>query len=415
MTPSRIRSLTWFAAAALAGCGSSSSQQGGDGGTMPDAALMVDDAGHIIDAAPTPDSGRTPDAGPTPDGGLPSGYFWPWARQDVSGAGFLDPGSQTIINNWKANGGFGLTQIDTSIGVQTAAAGTPFMTFMPLINQVAPYDDSFYPVECDQFPMPLPVGGNVEGSTNYNCPRTGSGARQDCHLIVLVPAQNKLYEMYQADMTGGTFRGGCQVVWDMSKVYPVTDRGDTCTSVDAAGFPIQALLFTADEISAGHIDHAIRFILPNNAISDHLYRHPSTHVAGSNGTNGMPYGTRLRLKSDAATNATIATQARGAKIVAAALQKYGMFLADGGNLAFTAADDAFTTAKWDTAQTMTRTQLSFLTPDMFEVVKAPDGVDQTKQNNCVRTCWATADCPANPGGPTLTCQGAAGATPGTCR
>jgi hypothetical protein len=33
-------------------------------------------------------------------------------------------------------------------------------------------------------------------------------------------------------------------------------------------------------------------------------------------------------------------------VVARALQKYGMILADGGNVALTARDDRFTTHKW---------------------------------------------------------------------
>jgi serine/threonine-protein kinase len=34
-------------------------------------------------------------------------------------------------------------------------------------------------------------------------------------------------------------------------------------------------------------------------------------------------------------------------VVARALQRYGMFLADGGNIALTAQSDRHTTAKWD--------------------------------------------------------------------
>ena len=35
-----------------------------------------------------------------------------------------------------------------------------------------------------------------------------------------------------------------------------------------------------------------------------------------------------------------------ARVVARALQRYGMFLADGGNVALTAQSDRFTAAKW---------------------------------------------------------------------
>ena len=119
-----------------------------------------------------------------------------------------------------------------------------------------------------------------------------------------------------------------------------------CTSADAAGFPIAPLLFTADEVAAGHIDHAIRFILPNSRIRQHVYVHPATHT--TNPTSGPatapPYGVRLRLRADYPL-ASLPNE--GARVVARAMQKYGMFLADGGNIALTAQSDTFTTAKWN--------------------------------------------------------------------
>ena len=39
-----------------------------------------------------------------------------------------------------------------------------------------------------------------------------------------------------------------------ARTYTTAGRGLQCTSADAAGFPIAPLLFTADEVAAGHID-----------------------------------------------------------------------------------------------------------------------------------------------------------------
>jgi len=58
----------------------------------------------------------------------------------------------------------------------------------------------------------------------------------------------------------------------------------------------------------------------------------------------VPYGARLRLKSAFDLSQL---PSDGARVVARALQKYGMFLADGGNIALTAQSDTYTTAKWD--------------------------------------------------------------------
>jgi serine/threonine-protein kinase len=124
-------------------------------------------------------------------------------------------------------------------------------------------------------------------------------------------------------------------------------RGDYCTSADAAGLPISAHLFSADEIVVGRIQHAIRFILPNKHIRDSIYVHPATHSTSSphgasGGSDAVPYGARLRLKST--TN--LSGLNNSAKIVARALMKYGMILSDGGKITFTAMADDFTTAKW---------------------------------------------------------------------
>lgn len=154
----------------------------------------------------------------------------------------------------------------------------------------------------------------------------------------------RLHEMWRANIVGNNFQGGCQVIWDLTKVYPDNMRGDYCTSADAAGLPISAHMFTADEIQAGAIEHAIRFILPNSLMRADIYVHPATHSTGatSGGSNAPPYGARMRLKA----SANISGLKPAAQVVAKALQKYGMILSDGGNITFTGMDDTYTTAKW---------------------------------------------------------------------
>ncbi len=54
----------------------------------------------------------------------------------------------------------------------------------------------------------------------------------------------------------------CAIVWNMTKDYPNSLRGDQCTSCDAAGYPIAPLLFTPEEVVHDKlIDHAIRYCL----------------------------------------------------------------------------------------------------------------------------------------------------------
>src|SRR5262249_19627493 len=106
----------------------------------------------------------------------------------------------------------------------------------------------------------------------------------------------------------------------MRRVYPASGRGEQCTSADAAGFPIAPLLFDADEVAAGQVDHATRSILPNATIRARESVHPATH--GPRATSGPaeapPYGARLRLRADYPL-ASLPND--GARVVARAMQR----------------------------------------------------------------------------------------------
>ena len=183
--------------------------------------------------------------------------------------------------------------------------------------------------------------------------------------------------MWRADIRGGTFDGGCLAVWDMTRVYPPSGRGEQCTSADAAGFPIAPLLFSADEVAAGTVGHAIRFILPNNRIRRGYYVHPATHATATSGPSGGPlYGVNFRLRKDY----PISTLSPGAQVVAKAMQKYGMYLADGGNITLTAQSDKHMTHKW--SGLLGSHDLSALKVTDFEVISHGAAIPWT--DNCVR-------------------------------
>jgi serine/threonine-protein kinase len=315
--------------------------------------------GSAAGGSPTPAPGASSSA---------SAYFpleAVWYR-DVSAA-TLDPQSAAVIANLdRAGWGLGRMQIDFSIEVLAADATTPVRAFVPT-------EDHFRP-DCDLDPVPVPPGGALEGEEDYEC--RGDG---DCHLIVVDRPRMKLFEMWRADIHGDTFRGGCLAVWDMTRVYPPSGRGEQCTSADAAGFPIAPLLFDADEVAAGRIDHAIRFILPNATIRAREYVHPATH--GTRATSGPPdappYGARLRLRAD---HPLASLPNEGARTVARAMQRYGILLSDGGLVALTARSDRFTRAKW--AGLLGSTDLAALRPRDFEMLAAGDRIPLT--NDCVR-------------------------------
>ena len=259
---------------------------------------------------------------------FPPGSVW---NTPVDSAA-LDSESSAVINYLQQNHTSGSRfQIDFSIKLLMADASTPKKTFTQT--------GDFYSPDCDPAPIPVPATGSLEGENGYVCTNDG-----DCHLLVMDTSTCRLHEMWRANIVGNNFQGGCQVIWDLTKVYPDNMRGDYCTSADAAGLPISAHMFTADEIQAGAIEHAIRFILPNSLMRADIYVHPATHSTGatSGGSNAPPYGARMRLKA----SANISGLKPAAQVVAKALQKYGMILSDGGNITFTGMDDTYTTAKW---------------------------------------------------------------------
>jgi serine/threonine-protein kinase len=263
--------------------------------------------------------------------------------------------------------GTGSMRIDFSITLLHADASTPFQAFTTT--------GDFYTPDCDHVPMPVPAGGALEGESGYQCTLDG-----DCHLLVVHGPTGKLYEMWRANLSGGTLYGGCTAVWDLAKAYPANLRGEGCTSADAGGFPISAMLVTADEVAAGDVPHAVRFILPNARIRGGMvYVHPGSHTTGaaSGAASAPPYGVRFRLRAD---YPLASLPSEGARTVARAMQRYGMFLADGGNIALTFADDRFTAAKWANVG-VNAGSLSALQVSDFEVVNMGATV---ASNDCAR-------------------------------
>jgi serine/threonine-protein kinase len=179
---------------------------------------------------------------------------------------------------------------------------------------------------------------------------------------------------------GSTFSVGCLALWDTSKVYDDHGRGDQCTSADAAGYPMAPLLFTAEEIAAGSINHAIRFALPNDMLRTKVYVPPATHGTNTTGpATSLPYGARMRLKTPYAGMSALSP---AAQVVARALQKYGMFHADGGNVPLMGQSDVLGKVKYDAVGFDTHALMALKATD-FEVIDYATPIPVT--DNCMRT------------------------------
>jgi serine/threonine-protein kinase len=315
-------------------------------------------------------------------------------HQDISAAA-LHPQSQSMIDTWIGLGGFGYgrMQIDIGFKIVHAAPDAPVRTIVGW-----PDDDAYYLPDCEPLgtPMPVPGDARIEWQDGLQCDDDG-----DCHLLVV--QGDRLYEAYRARAIGdGELAAQCLVIWKLERVYPPEGRGDHCTSADAAGFPIAPLLFNADEVHAamqvadGDLGHAIRFILPNARMASTVvdgdrygqYVRPATHAGGPSGPeSAIPYGSRLRLKA----GFPVHLYPPGAQVVLRTMQRYGIVLSDGGNIALTAEDDHYTDHTWDevgiTPQTFFQAVPSEpVQPGDFEVIDTGPRILETW--DCVRTVEA---------------------------
>lgn len=301
--------------------------------------------GHT--GSPSTTSSGTPHAAPTSQqlASTGSGLFdvaEPFG-DDVSAAA-VSSRSAAIIEALNGLGGWGngnTLQVDFSIPILVADGSTPRMQI------VGAEDYCFGGPDCDSVPaeMPIPADANFEGSSDLTCDPSGNTDGQgDCHLLVADRDAHKLFEVYQGSRAGDAIAAGGFFVWDLTKSYPDTLRGDQCTSADAAGFPIAAMLPTADEVASGTVDHPLRFILPNDRMKEGVYVRPATHAGGPESTdpNAPPYGVRFRLKPDFDQSGYSPAE----QTILTALKTYGMLLSDGGEIALTFADDRTSSAKW---------------------------------------------------------------------
>lgn len=277
---------------------------------------------------------------------FPPGAVW---NQDISQAR-LHRRSASMISTLAGLGGFGngRLQIDFSMHIVHAPAGAPLRGIIGY-----PSENEYYAPDCDATgtQMPVPANAAIEGVNGLVCDNNNG----DCHLLVV--QGQRLYEAYRANASGPNgLQAQCLAVWKLDWLYPEDNRGDHCTSADAAGFPVAPLLFNADEVhaamqSGGDLGHAIRFILPNSRMASRVingsrrpvYVRPASHAGGPSGPDTtVPYGSRLRLRA----NFPVAQYSPAAQVILRTLQRYGMVLADGGTVALTAESDKYTTHTW---------------------------------------------------------------------
>ena len=172
-----------------------------------------------------------------------------------------------------------------------------------------------YASESDKRPYPLPRGVPIVG---------GYGSSGDRHVIVVDRDTCTDYELFAAYPHNGGRRwtAGSGAIFNLRSNHL---RPASWTSADAAGLPILPGLARFDELAAGSIDHALRFTAPCTAPR---YVYPARHEASTcHGANLPPMGLRVRLKA----SVNVSGLPYQARVVAVALKRYGMILADNGS------------------------------------------------------------------------------------
>jgi hypothetical protein len=187
-----------------------------------------------------------------------------------------------------------------------------------------------YAPQSDRGPYPMPRHPLIEG---------GPSATGDRHVLMVDRDSCRDYELYDAHPAPagscrppadsadrparfGCWRAGSGAIFDL---HSDRLRPAGWTSADAAGLPILPGLVRFDEVRAGAIDHALRFTAPCTAAH---YVYPARHFASTcRGGHLPPMGLRVRLKA----GVDIAPLPFQARVVARALKRYGMILADNGS------------------------------------------------------------------------------------
>jgi hypothetical protein len=202
-----------------------------------------------------------------------------------------------------------------------------------------------YADESDRVRYPIPRGVHIEG---------GPAADGDRHALLVDRSRCKLYELYALRRENGNWTAGSGATWSLRKPRL---RPAGWTSADAAGLPILPLLARYQEVRRGRIAHALRMTVSETR---RAFVFPARHFASSSTDPALPrMGERLRLKA----SVSLAGLPRQARVVARAMQEYGLIVADNGSDWFVSGVPS---PKWNNDQLHA---LDVLSGRDFEVVR----------------------------------------------
>lgn len=270
-------------------------------------------------------SGGELGAAASPLGDQPYAESSPLNHPISSGAAISPESAQMVQTLLRAEGekGFVLTVSRWTVPTYLADSGTPLQTVQlrrppPLWHEPPSY-------------LGFPPGWS--GSLNTVLPAAMRGvpipasARPDpsldAHMTIIDPGSNCEYDLYGAHKAPG----GWQAIWMNSTRLGGTGIYPAGMATTASGFAGNAGLIWPQELRSGHIDHALLFAYPFTKTGGPVW--PATSSDGlSNEPGAIPEGARLQLNPN--LNLDSLGLPRYERVIAEALQRYGMFLGDTG-------------------------------------------------------------------------------------
>ncbi len=217
----------------------------------------------------------------------------------------IDPNSDAMIASLEASangGGFWINLEEWTIPVYHADDDTPVYD-VPCDNDWEVCGPSF------GSDVPIPYGAMPDPSS-------------DGHMAVVDLSRDLSWDMFRARQYDWAW------VVEWGYLFDLTSDGvhpDGIGSARAAGFPLLAGLVRMEEIQRGYINHAL--VMAYETPRSGVYVYPASTVYGASGDeNSIPMGGRLQLDPTIDVEALELSDA--AKVIARALQEYGVYLGD---------------------------------------------------------------------------------------
>lgn len=218
-------------------------------------------------------------------------------------------------------------------------------------------------------------------------PEARPSGGSDGQMIILDPVTGTEWDLWQATRQGDG--------WSVANgsVYNIhLDAMPPTYGSRGAGIPYLAGLIRPWEIAAGRLDHAIAFAYPLTARDRCVW--PASKTDGDDRDEfAIPEGARLRLDPSLGdADFDRLGLDRTGRIIARALQKFGMILVDGSGrpkiYAEDTADNPYATVQWThPALALAANTVSPIPIDRFEVLALPSGYwtggDGPKHGECL--------------------------------